>query len=59
MKKRIAKLLPALGLIVLAATFIINHYLRPGDFAGGLLSGIAIGLIIVGIVLQVRSRRTY
>ena len=58
MKKQnsISPLLPA-GLLFMSATFIIGHFANIPDLAGGLLKGIAIGLILLALPLP-KFRKT-
>jgi hypothetical protein len=55
-RRRINLLIPV-GMLALAASNILRHYMHGSswDFANGLLMGASIGLMIVGLLRQSRG----
>lgn len=52
-----ARLMAAMGLIIISASFFVRHYTQMPDFADGLMKGIGIGMIVVALIKQTRLKR--
>ena len=59
-RKSSRSILFVIGLIAIAFSFILEHYLSIHDFIYGISYGIGIGLIILGLVKQkhIKTDRT-
>jgi hypothetical protein len=56
-RRKVSVFIPT-GMLALAASGVVRRYLHGNhwDFANGLLMGISIGLMIVGVVRQLRAK---
>ncbi len=52
--ENLSKFLLPIGLFFLSATIAVTHFTKVPDFAGGLLKGVAIGLIVVAVSQKFR-----
>lgn len=56
-RRKVSPFIPV-GMLALAASSVARRYMHGShwDFANGVLMGVSIGLMIVGVVRQLRAR---
>ncbi|MCZ4408806.1 hypothetical protein O3Q51_08305 [Cryomorphaceae bacterium 1068] len=48
--KRKALILLAIGLLIIAASQVVSHYIVLPDFANGVLIGTGVGLLLIALI---------
>jgi hypothetical protein len=43
------KILLPIGLLLISLTFVVDHFIKLGDFTDGVLKGLGIGIILVSL----------